>query len=44
MSLKNRVGSMATYHPKLGEIPDEHNIIVDNLKTSAEVLPHEVGS
>jgi len=35
---------MATYHGKIPKIPDEYNIIVDDLKTSAEVFPQEVGS
>ena len=35
---------MATYHGKLRKIPNDHNVIMDDLKTSAEVLPHEIGS
>ena len=35
---------MATYHRKAREIPDDNNIIMNNLKTSPEVFPDEVGS
>ena len=35
---------MAKYHGKLRKIPNGYNVIVDDLNTSAEVLPHEIGS
>ena len=44
MSLENRPGVLATYHRKAREIPDDNNIIMNNLKTSPEVFPDEVGS
>jgi hypothetical protein len=32
---------MVTYYGKLGEIPDEYNIMMDALKTSVGSFPRE---
>jgi hypothetical protein len=44
MSLENRPGVLATYHRKAREIPDDNDIIMNNLKISPEIFPDEVGS
>jgi len=35
---------MVTCHARLGEIPDEYNILNDLLKTSEEGIPREMDS
>jgi hypothetical protein len=35
---------LATHHRKPREIPNDNDIIMDDLKMSAEVFPGEVGS